>query len=368
MNRPWSLPPARRRSVAEQAVRLVCVAAACLVGASSSAAESEEAAHVASLAAPVGAHFAEWDVVVLPDRNEAEWWAGAPSLARDEAGNFWMAVRMRTSERPLGQRGYEIRIFRSPDGVDFQHVHSIRREDVPLPGFERPCLRRDPETGLFRLYACGRLNGPWSIFKFDDAPSPDQFDPSTAVAVIEPVEQPEVDPGKTVGTYQRPAPTPEGYKDAVINYFDGVWHCHTIGVTRNVERTFHFTSDDGVTWRPVGSRAQSVMDLADWHDFAIRPASIVPMNVGYLYVYEGSDTRWNDPVYNIVTGLGFTFDLHEIHDLTPRAPLVVSPTPGRLKTWRYSEWLWVDDEIWVYAEVERHDSAHEVRRFVLPRQ
>ena len=151
------------------------------------------------------------------------------------------------------------------------------------------------------------------------------------------------------------------------NYFDGTWHCHTIGVTRNVERTFHFTSVDGVSWQPVGDRAQSVMDLSGWHDFAIRPASIVPLGVGYLYVYEGSDTRWNDPVYNIATGLAFTFDLHTIHDLTPQEPLVVSPTPGRLKTWRYSEWMWVADEIWVYAEVERPDSAHEVRRFRLPR-
>ena len=32
---------------------------------------------------------------------------------------------------------------------------------------------------------------------------------------------------------------------------------------------------------------------------------------------EGSKTGWHDPVYNVATGLGFTFDLHRITDLTP---------------------------------------------------
>lgn len=316
----------------------------------------------------IAKHFSKWEVVVVPDRRAPEWWAGAPSIVRDDAGNFWMAVRMRTAEAPLGQRGYEIRILRSRDGVEFKPVHSIQREDVPVPGFERPALRRDPYTKKFKLYGCGRLHGPWCIFKFADVASPQHFDPSSAKAVIEPTIQDTVDADKTIGTYERPAPVPDGYKDPVIEFFNGRFHCYVIGTIRGVERTYHFTSADGETWEPVGSRSKSVMDLAGWHDFAIRPASVVPLGVGYLYVYEGSDTRWDDPIYNIATGLGFTFDLHHVIDLTPERPLVRSPTPGRLATWRYSEWLWVGDELWVYAEVENHDQTHEIRRFVLPRQ
>jgi len=316
----------------------------------------------------IASRFIKWDVVVVPDRKEPEWWAGAPSIARDDAGTFWMAVRMRTAEAPLGQRGYEIRILSSRDGVNFTAIHSIKREDVPVPGFERPALRRDPYTAKFKLYGCGRLRGPWCIFKFADVDSPQQFDPTSAQAVIEPITQNLLDGEKTIGTYQRPAPVPDGYKDPVIVFFNGRFHCYVIGTIRGVERTYHFTSADGEKWDPVGSRSKAVMDLAGWHDFAIRPASVVPLGVGYLYVYEGSDTRWDDPIYNIATGLGFTFDLHHVIDLTPDAPLVRSPTPGRLATWRYSEWLWVDDELWVYAEVENHDQTHEIRRFVLPRR
>lgn len=312
--------------------------------------------------------FARWDVVAVPDRDEAEWWVGGPSLARDDDGNFWMAARMRTAEAALGQRGYEIRIFRSADGVKFEHVHSLKREDVPLPGFERPALRRDPDSGKFKLYACGRLLEPWCIFKFDDVDSPDQFVALTAKAVIEPAPQKRLDPNKTVGAYERPAPVPMGYKDAVINHIGGKWHCYVIGITRDIERTYHFVSNDGAEWQSVGSLSQSVMPLAGWHDWAIRPASILPLGVGYLYVYEGSDTRWNDPVYNIATGLGFTFDLDHVIDLTPDVPLLRSPTPGRLSAWRYSEWMWVEDELWVYAEVEQPNGTHEIRRFVLDRR
>jgi hypothetical protein len=97
----------------------------------------------------------------------------------------------------------------------------------------------------------------------------------------------------------------------------------------------------------------------------VRPASVLPIGAGYLFVYEGSSTRWHDPVYNVVTGLAYTFDLHHLIDLTPEAPLAVSTTPGQFHTFRYSHWLRVGDEVWIYAEVARPDDAHEIRRFRL---
>lgn len=308
--------------------------------------------------------FQKWDVVALPDKDEAEWWAGAPSVARASDGTFWMAARMRTADAPLGLRGYEIRIFRSDDGIKFDRAHSIRREDVPIPGFERPALLKDPKTGMFKLYGCGPLDGTWCIFKFDDASCPDQFAASTAKKVIEPLPEANEPRKRPVGQYTRGPHMPQSYKDPFIIYTERKYHCFVIGLLRS-ERLFHFVSEDGEEWEPVGSRAKPVMDLTGWHTFAIRPASVVPLNVGYLFVYEGSDTRWPDASYNIATGLGFTFDLHHITDLTPDNPLLVSPTPGRLHTWRYSHWMWVGNELWVYAEVEKENGAHEIRLFRL---
>lgn len=329
--------------------------------------DAEAARSTAEKFGRIAQQFDKYDVVLQPDRDEAEWWAGAPTVARDDQGHFWLAARMRMADAPLGERGYEIRILRSADGVQFQPAHRLRREDVPLPGFERPALVRDPQSGKFKLYACGRLKQGWCIFKFADVDRPDQFDPRTAQAVIEPVAADPRPAEQIVGAYSRPAPAPEGYKDPVIVHADGKFHAFVIGVMRGAERTYHFTSDDGGAWHPVGDIARPMLDLSGWHNFAVRPASVLPLGVGYLFVYEGSHTTWPDPIYNIATGLGFTFDLDRMHDLTPEAPLLQSTTPGRLKTWRYSHWMWVDDQLWVYAEVEKPNGAHEIRLFRIDR-
>ncbi len=302
-------------------------------------------------------YFEEYDVILKPDEDAAEWWAGAPSVVQCNDGVFWLAARMRSPELPRGLRGYEIRILRSEDGVNFEKVHSIMVEEIPVAGFERPALLIDPDTGQFKLYGCGPWeDGPWSIFKLDDADSPTEFDPATARRVIGPREK----------TYERDVP-PVEYKDPFIIYADGAYHCYVIGVIRRTERIFHFKSADGENWEPVGNPYEPIMDLTGWHNFYVRPASVVPVGVGYLFFYEGSNVKWYDPVYNIGTGLGFTFDLHNIIDITPDSPLVLSTTPSEnFFTWRYSDWLKVGDELWAYAEVANPNESHELRRFTIP--
>lgn len=168
-----------------------------------------------------------------------------------------------------------------------------------------------------------------------------------------------------VPAHERDFP-PSGYKDPVIVHDGRRYHCYVIGVLRGVERTYHFTSEDGENWKPEGHPYQAVMELEGWHNFAARPASVLPLPFGYLFVYEGSHVSWHDPNYNIATGLGFTFDLRHITDLTPEAPLLISSTPGELfHTWRYSQWLHVGNEIWAYAEVARPNRTNEIRLFRL---
>jgi len=299
--------------------------------------------------------FEEYEVILEPDKDAAEWWAGAPSVVRDREGLFWLACRMRTADSPRGLRGYEIRILKSSDGIHFSPECSIHREDVPIPGFERPALLIDPETNYFKLYGCGPWQGgPWVIFKFDDVAVAKEFNPASAKPVIQPQE----------AKNERDIIIRE-YKDPFIFYANGTYHCYVIGYLRQNERIFHFTSKNGETWHAVGNPNRAVMDLAGWHDFYIRPASVVPLGVGYLFFYEGSSADWYDPVYNIATGIAYTFDLHNLIDLTPDSPLVISNTPGKFHTWRYSHWMWIDGELWVYAEVARENDSNEIRLFRL---
>ncbi|MCK5853302.1 hypothetical protein KAH27_09775 [bacterium] len=301
----------------------------------------------------IASNFEKYNVILEPPKNEPDWWAGAPSVVRDEKGIFWLVSRMRTAEGTRGYRGYEVRILKSSDGVHFKNYHVIKREEVPIPGFERPALLIDPKTKKFKLYICGPWqNGPWSIVKFDDVSDLKNIDYSSARPVIQRPER----------RYPRDISVKE-YKDPVIVYAQGKYHCYVTGYIRRNERIFHFQSDDGESWSPVGDVNQPIMDLESWHNFFIRPSSVLPLGIGYLFVYEGSSTQWYDPVYNIGIGLGFTFDLHHITDLTKDSPIAISTTPGDFYTFRYSQWLWVDGQIWVYAEVSRPNNSNEIRLF-----
>ena len=297
--------------------------------------------------------FKTYKVILKPVRDDAHHWAGAPSVVKDSNGTFWLAARMRSPEYPRGLRGYEIKILKSTDGVDFSVYHTIKRESIPIPGFERPAILIDPITKLFKFYFCGPWqNGPWCILKFKDVADFKHLNPSSVKPVISPPEK----------LYDRDISVKE-YKDPFIVFSENKYHCYTIGYIRRNERIFHFTSVDGENWEPVGNLNQPVMDLNGWHNFFVRPASVLPVGIGYLFIYEGSSTQWYDPVYNIGTGLGFSFDLHNIIDLTTEAPLLISSTPGRFHTFRYSHWLWVDNEIWIYAEVATANDTNELRLY-----
>ena len=300
--------------------------------------------------------FRNYEVILEPDKNVPDWWAGAPSVVLTDDGTFYLAARMREGESPRGRRGYEIRILKSDDGYQFEQVHSIKREQVPISVFERPALVIDPQSKKFRLYGCGPLESDrgWEIIKFNDVDDPCDFDPSSARPVLRPVLRDEIPKDKPV--------YPCGYKDPFILWAEKQWHMYVIGFDR-VERTYHFTSTDGESWQ--WDPNNPVLDNNGWHNFYTRPACVLPTGVGYLFVYEGSNARWYDPSYNIATGFAYTLDLSNIVDLTPEAPVLKSTTPGNYHTWRYSHWLKSANQIFVYAEVARPNNTNEIRLTVL---
>jgi len=291
-----------------------------------------------------------YEVVLEPDEDTPEWWAGAPSVVRSQDGVFTLAARMREGRSPRGRRGYEIRILSSRDGRRFEVVNRISREAAGVPVFERPALVRDPRTGRYRLYGCVGYDRGWAIVKFADADDPAEFDTGSVSPVLA-ADYP--DDGFIRIT---------GYKDPVVLWDGSRWHMFVIGTDR-IERAYHFLSDDGERWSPAAPRP--VMENDGWHNCYTRPASVLPLAVGYLFVYEGSNLQWRDPVYNIATGLAYSPDLRTFVDLTPDEPLLKSTTPGDYHTWRYSHWLPVGDEVFVYYEAARPNNTNEIRLSVL---
>jgi len=294
--------------------------------------------------------LARYQVILEPDQNTPEWWAGAPSVVRGDDGSFYLAARMREGHSPRGMRGYEIRILQSRDGYHYEPILHLRREDVRVPGFERPALVRVPETGLYRLYLCAGLERGWAILRCEDTQDPARLDPHTVRRVL---WEDYPDDGFVHVT---------GYKDPFILHEGKLWHMFVIGTDR-VERVWHFVSEDGDRWEHA--EPGPFMDNSGWHNFATRPACVVPLGVGYLFVYEGANLSWRDPVYNIATGLAYSPDLTHCLDLTPEAPLLMSTTPGQYHTWRYSHWLPVGERLFVYFEAARPNNTNEIRLGVI---
>ena len=296
--------------------------------------------------------LSRYETVLEPDQNTPEWWAGAPSVCRTKDGTFYLAARMREGNSPRGCRGYEIRLLKSGDGRVFTPVHRLKREDAALPGFERPALVQDPASGLFRLYGCTNPGTGWCVFKLDDVADPAHFDVSTRKTVLQAAPREEGFAGLA------------GFKDPFVIHANGVWHMLVIGCDA-LERAYHLVSNDGDQWEFAGDNP--ILENAGWHNFYTRPACLLPLDVGYLLVYEGSHTTWRDPVYNIATGLAYSPDLEEFIDLTPDEPLLKSTTPGPYHTWRYSHWLPVGDRVHVYFEAARPNNTNETRLAMLDR-
>ncbi|MEE4311846.1 MAG: hypothetical protein V2J62_08225 [candidate division KSB1 bacterium] len=295
-------------------------------------------------------NLSDYSVVLAPDMNSPEWWAGAPSACLSDDGGIYLAARMREGDSPRGMRGYELRILKSSDGQHFDAIHQIHREDAGLSGFERPALVKDPVSGMYRLYGCTATETGWAILKFRDEKDPADFDAKSAKIVL------------SATSINEPFIHIGGYKDPVL-YHDGEeWHMYVIAYDA-LERIRHFSSQYGSSWR--ASSENPVMENNGWHNCYTRPAAILPVPAGYLFIYEGSNVNWRDPAYNIATGLAFSPDLNSVIDLTPHQPLLKSTTPGDYHTWRYSQWVYYKNKVFVYFEAARPNNSNELRVAVI---
>jgi len=256
--------------------------------------------------------LSRYETILEPDQNTPEWWAGAPSVCRAKDGTFYLAARMREGDSPRGSRGYEMRLLKSEDGRAFTRIHSLKREDASLPGFERPALVQEPVSGMFRLYGCTNPGTGWCVFKLDDVADPVDFDLTTRKTVLQTAPVEEGFAGLA------------GFKDPFVIHANGAWHMLVIGYDE-IERAYHLVSNDGDRWGFAGENP--ILENAGWHNFYTRPACLLPLDVGFLLVYEGSNATWRDPVYNIATG-GREYLIDIYHTLTKALSKDIEPVFG----------------------------------------
>ena len=280
-------------------------------------------------------------VVVEPEHGGPGSWAGAPSAVLAD-GSIHLAYRLR---RPVGLgRGYANVVARSSDGIRFETVATLRREDFGGDSLERPCLVRTPD-GRWRVYVSVATTGSkhWRVdlLEVDRLEDLDAVDRRTVM----------------------PGDEQLAVKDPVVRLVDGTWHAwasrHPLDDPDATDRmrTDHATSPDGVTWEWHGSALAG--RPGEWDARGVRVAEVL-LDHGLAF-YDGRATaeqNWEEQ-----TGLATVDRLGRWSAVGDR-PVGVSP--HGLGGLRYVTAVPLPDgTVRLYVEVTRADGAHDLRTLLV---
>lgn len=226
------------------------------------------------------------------------YWAGAPSAVYAE-GVYYLAYRLR---RPVGSgRGYANVIARSDDGLRFEPICTLDRDDFDADSLERPALVAVPGGG-WRIYVSCATPGTahWRVDLLE-ADDPSGFTASRRRTVL---------PGNEA----------IAVKDPVIRYDGSSWHlwasCHPLDVPTETDRMVsdYATSVDGVDWTWHGTALRGRRQT--WDSRGTRIASVLVDGAAVIAYYDGrasAGENWEERTgiavgvgYDAFTGIGET--------------------------------------------------------------
>ncbi|HEY1624454.1 MAG TPA: hypothetical protein VGG16_11710 [Streptosporangiaceae bacterium] len=291
----------------------------------------------------------DWPVSLLPRPAQSEvsisppgtgpgYWAGGPSAVLGDDG-IYLAYRMR---RPIGAgRGYAVRVARSADGVRFDTLLTITREQFAADSLERPALVRGTDGG-WRLYLSCATPGTkhWRV-ELLRADHPAGFDARDRVTVL-------------------PGDSKTGVKDPVIRQQDGHWElwasCHPLADLDEADQmdTQYATSADGLDWTWHGTALAGRPGA--WDSRGTRVAAVCRSGGTIAAFYDGRASAAEN--FEERTGIATGTDPASL-SASGTGPAASSEHGGGL---RYLDVLPLPDgRHRLYYELTRADGAHELR-------
>ncbi len=300
-------------------------------------------------------------VVIAPTGEGQGYWVGAPSVTTNPLdGSIYLVYRVR---RPRGidpDRGAEIHIAQSQDGVSFRTIWTGHKAALNTTSIERCALAalEDGSWVLFPSYV-DPADGRWRTDRVAAA-NPAEFDFS------------EVKPILTAAQTQT-----EGVKDPFVFRVAGQWHMLVSYATQEQDasavamhgtndayntgliksRTGLATSEYGLEWQWEGE----IFGPSDdgWDCYCSRIGTVWREDGIWLGLYDGSASVAEN--YEERVGLAYSFDLRAWHRVTRSGPLMHQPhASGAL---RYFDVLDVGHRRLVYYETARPDGSHDLRVF-----
>ena len=264
-------------------------------------------------------------------------WAGAASavLVDDE---FWLTYRVR---RPLHEgRGVSVVVARSSDGVAFETVTEVFRDQFGAESFERPVVLRRPGGG-WRLYlSCATPQSKHWWIEALDAETPEGLPDGTRTVVL-------------------PGDDRLAVKDPVISVDDaGRWQmwvcCHPLTEVGHEDRmtTAFCTSADGLDWTWHGDVLTPTPGT--WDQRGARVTTVL-RNDPLVVAYDGRATAEDN--WHEITGVAHDVD----GTLTASAAGPVARSPHSDGALRYlSAVPLLDGRTRFFFEAARPDGAHDL--------
>jgi hypothetical protein len=282
-------------------------------------------------------------LVVEPPAAGPGAWAGGPSAVQVD-GVTYLAYRLR---RPVGEgRGFLNVVARSEDGVTFETVCELRREEFGAESLERPALVLTP-SGRWRLYVSAATPGSrhWRVDLLE-ANTPESLSARSARTVL-------------------PGDGSLGVKDPVILWDSGRWHlwasCHPLESVENADRmtTRYATSDDGRDWRWQATALAG--RPGSWDARGARVTSVIVDGDDVLTTYDGRASAAENWEERTGTAMGRRLPSGLFGPLAAD-PDVAAASPHAPHGLRYvCAVRRPDGRLRLYYEATRGDGAHELR-------
>ena len=304
--------------------------------------------------------------VLEPLSSGSGWWVGAPSILFDSDSQKFYLYYRRRKPRELG-RGTYCAIAESSDGISFDNIWEMTKEDLDTPSIEKSslCLTLDGKAHLYISYVDPKTS-KWRIDLLR-ADSFDQLSPSSRSKIFtaedvgaEGIKDPYVLVlGHLYYMILSYAPSPlqaKGAKEEMHATAD----VYNTGITKS--HTGLAVSHDGINFRWEGD----VLSPPDrgWDAYATRISCVLSTPPIFTAFYDGSISV--DENYEERTGLATTVDLRRFERITDTEPILISPHgSGSL---RYMDAIIVNDQIYYYYEYVRADGSHELRLSVVELQ
>lgn len=303
----------------------------------------------------------EGTVIRQAPGNGPGYWCGAPGAAFVEStGEFYLAYRLRRPRGAQPDRGAELRIARSYDGVEFEDIWSATKDRLGTTSIER-CALACPTDRSWRLYVSyvDPADGRWMI-GLVEASSPERFDLAACRPVlkagniaggsVEGVKDPFV--FRVAGLYHMLVSFARCDRPASADELHGTHDAFNTGLIRSA--TALATSSDGITWQWEGE--VFAPQASGWDAYAARIGTLWYQAPVWLALYDGSAGVGEN--YEERCGIAYSFDLRRFYRVTTTGPLFPQFPPG--KAIRYFDAVETRKATYFYYEMARDDGSHDL--------